>query len=152
MRCIECDYILDGNESGRCPECGRVFDAGDAKTFRRPEAPNSRLAIMMLYLMMQTPAVVISLVHTQAYDPQYLQWSGFADLLRLVCGPCSGLAHHLNDPWSVVGLFVCTWTVLMLTVCFTRVRRAPYWAHFILALTFMTSGCCTAVYSGSYNT
>src|SRR3954453_2978756 len=30
--CWDCDYPLAGIESGRCPECGRGFDAEDERT------------------------------------------------------------------------------------------------------------------------
>jgi hypothetical protein len=33
MYCRRCDYILDGIDSHRCPECGRDFDPTDPKTF-----------------------------------------------------------------------------------------------------------------------
>ncbi len=33
--CLSCGYLLKGLSHSRCPECGRVFDANDARTFRR---------------------------------------------------------------------------------------------------------------------
>lgn len=33
MRCLECDYILDGLPENRCPECGAHFDPSDSWTF-----------------------------------------------------------------------------------------------------------------------
>ncbi len=35
MFCKRCRYNLTMIESRRCPECGRAFDAGDAKTYRK---------------------------------------------------------------------------------------------------------------------
>jgi len=34
MFCIGCDYVLDGLSEHRCPECGRVFDPEDRKSYR----------------------------------------------------------------------------------------------------------------------
>ncbi|MCA9290200.1 MAG: hypothetical protein KDA25_03665 [Phycisphaerales bacterium] len=34
MRCIGCDYSLDGLSADRCPECWRPFDPNDARTFK----------------------------------------------------------------------------------------------------------------------
>ncbi len=35
MNCLECNYNLKGSaEIGRCPECGRDFDAGNPTTYR----------------------------------------------------------------------------------------------------------------------
>ncbi|MEX2218100.1 MAG: hypothetical protein WD749_05010 [Phycisphaerales bacterium] len=36
MRCLSCGYTLAGVTSGRCPECGRGFDAADPETFDQP--------------------------------------------------------------------------------------------------------------------
>jgi hypothetical protein len=33
MECLSCRYSLVGLERGECPECGRGFDPGDARTF-----------------------------------------------------------------------------------------------------------------------
>lgn len=33
MFCLDCSYDLDGLEDSRCPECGRCFEADDARTF-----------------------------------------------------------------------------------------------------------------------
>ena len=34
MHCLSCDYNLKGASNGRCPECGRIFDAADPRTFQ----------------------------------------------------------------------------------------------------------------------
>lgn len=33
IRCKCCEYILDGLPENRCPECGRLFDPSDARTY-----------------------------------------------------------------------------------------------------------------------
>lgn len=48
-QCLGCGYALFGNESGRCPECGRGFDPLDAKTYDRG---NSGRALRMVGRML----------------------------------------------------------------------------------------------------
>src|SRR4051812_9581285 len=40
-KCMGCEYALYGNTTGRCPECGREFKAGDPTTY---DLGNSRAA------------------------------------------------------------------------------------------------------------
>ena len=35
-RCLGCGYLLRGLSVPRCPECGRPYDPGDARTYRDP--------------------------------------------------------------------------------------------------------------------
>ena len=35
MYCRKCFYALEGLDTNRCPECGRAFDPGDRRTYRR---------------------------------------------------------------------------------------------------------------------
>jgi len=49
-QCMGCGYALFGNESGRCPECGREFDPLDRKTFDRGNSERAdRLVRQMLF-------------------------------------------------------------------------------------------------------
>ena len=50
MYCISCRYDLRGSiDSGRCPECGRVFDPNDKRTYRTHPGltPNTRQRITL---------------------------------------------------------------------------------------------------------
>jgi len=40
-RCINCDYRLDGLTRPTCPECGKPFDARDARTYASPDEPQA---------------------------------------------------------------------------------------------------------------
>lgn len=40
-RCLDCGYRLFTNESGVCPECGRLFDSHDPTTFRVGDQPGA---------------------------------------------------------------------------------------------------------------
>ncbi len=39
MRCLSCKYDLRNLTENRCPECGRVFDPNDPRTFDDETAP-----------------------------------------------------------------------------------------------------------------
>jgi predicted amidophosphoribosyltransferase len=43
MRCLGCDYSLDGLAADRCPECWRPFDSNDSRTFK-PDAGDAIVA------------------------------------------------------------------------------------------------------------
>lgn len=55
MRCLSCKYDLrnltrEGRGAGehRCPECGRVFDPDDPRTFRRSRVTTTRFWLIRL--------------------------------------------------------------------------------------------------------
>ena len=54
--CRNCLYQLDAAEAGRCPECGREYDAGDATTIllqpRRPTRAFKRAAVVGAVLVL----------------------------------------------------------------------------------------------------
>src|SRR4051812_952859 len=63
-RCLNCDYLLDGLDEGRCPECGGTFDAADPRTVRQPGAAGTaRVAVRRTgSAMSSTSAMTIWLV------------------------------------------------------------------------------------------
>ena len=48
MYCRGCEYILDGLDRNRCPECGRTFDPDDLATFHLGEVPRPRFRYPIL--------------------------------------------------------------------------------------------------------
>jgi uncharacterized paraquat-inducible protein A len=51
MWCLDCDYVLDGLNENRCPECGREFDRSDVHSFRRaPKTFVARVGVYALWL------------------------------------------------------------------------------------------------------
>ncbi len=63
-QCIACEYALYGNESGRCPECGREFNHADWTTYHSGTSKRAVRAVKrMLFcrmLMMITGCLVIA--------------------------------------------------------------------------------------------
>lgn len=52
MRCLGCGYTINDIARQQCPECGRVFDARDPRTFEREPWGSQRLHDAMARVMM----------------------------------------------------------------------------------------------------
>ncbi|MCC6907920.1 MAG: hypothetical protein IT430_08285 [Phycisphaerales bacterium] len=51
MHCLSCNYDLQNLAEHRCPECGRVFDPGDDRTFRSPDSARLRVPVNLVLLL-----------------------------------------------------------------------------------------------------
>ena len=56
------------------------------------------------------------------------------------CGPLAWSLYRLF-PWDLVAAFVMIWSVWLLIVCFTPLRKLPYWLHLILGMIWCLNGC-----------
>lgn len=61
-QCMCCGYALFGNESGRCPECGRGFDPLDRKTFDRGNSERADRLVRQLLLWRNATAFIWCMV------------------------------------------------------------------------------------------
>ncbi len=70
MYCRKCGYQLVGLSENRCPECGRVFDPGDGRTFlQRPKAWHARRrrrwVIGILLCLLLLPGLGLGFLYVQ---------------------------------------------------------------------------------------
>jgi len=53
VHCLSCGYDLQNLDGNHCPECGRIFDPSDDRTFQSPASarlslhPSVRLVILL---------------------------------------------------------------------------------------------------------
>jgi hypothetical protein len=59
VRCKNCHYALEGLTVHRCPECGRVFDPCDHKTFDDSEPLSLEDGTGLVILAIMVVAVVV---------------------------------------------------------------------------------------------
>ena len=52
MHCLSCQYDLQNLTEHRCPECGRIFDPNDDRTFQSPASSRLRLRVTSLALLL----------------------------------------------------------------------------------------------------
>ena len=58
MYCRRCEYVLDGLTDPRCPECGRVFDPAQRRSYRSRPRPRRRVRT----LLKLTAGAVVALI------------------------------------------------------------------------------------------
>ena len=63
-RCLHCDYLLDGLDEAKCPECGGTFDPQDLKSVREPGPAGTRRVVVRRAgtAMSSTPAMTLWLL------------------------------------------------------------------------------------------
>jgi hypothetical protein len=90
MHCINCDYSLNGLEGSRCPECGRIFDAKDPRTFRPLPAERRRLLAKLDAKSNLSPVIwcgciagLFAVIDFVATDMVLIQFTGCFGLLAL---------------------------------------------------------------------
>jgi hypothetical protein len=134
MYCRQCGYALVGLSEDRCPECGRVFDAGDRRAFlRHPHSYQRRRWIKRIALALGT-AVLLAVILVAAssawiYWQYHADWQAEQQAIRALEASVTGtfavviqterhgsaLLDHLAAPWNYrrervdsIGLFCTT--------------------------------------------
>lgn len=112
MQCLECQYELRGLEGRVCPECGREFDPGDARTFTSAglQERMQRRTVRLGLLGASMPLCMVGLMYLV----------GFVRMLG-----CMGevFAVPLEVIWVVLGLMVPVGVVLAIVCVIHTTKR-----------------------------
>ena len=109
VRCLNCDYLLDGLPTSVCPECGRPFDPDDPGTYFPPWF-RSRLAHR--------------LSRRWAAPPSILHMVCCVSLLHLATWPVPGAPRFAFDPLDFLAAGVAA---TGLTLAWILRRQAVGW-------------------------
>ena len=79
MRCLGCQYDLANLPEHRCPECGKIFDPSDPRTFDPKRAPvwSAKVDLVVLLVAAASPLIVLWALLGIVWG----QWIHFASLI-----------------------------------------------------------------------
>lgn len=75
MYCRQCGYELIGLSENRCPECGRVFDPTDRRTYlRHPKGWQRRMWLRRIAIGVLAATVLLAMLMTIVLAVAYQRW------------------------------------------------------------------------------
>lgn len=135
--CLGCRYDLRGLESNRCPECGRVFDPADARTWAASKERKGATAILIIIYLIPlalSTALWVNFVFTRG--PRY-NLVGVGTAIRAIAlSACGPLLLLVPSPAASVVFWVC-WIGLLWG---TRLKHMPHGVHLAFALVWWLIG------------
>ncbi len=82
MRCLSCKYDLRNLTENRCPECGRIFDPDDPRTFRDTSRKHRRWWIVELVIFSAVfYLIIVTLIVADEYGRRHWLRPTFSPIL-----------------------------------------------------------------------
>lgn len=108
LTCAKCGYLLWGNESGACPECGVAIPIQQLEKIRKTERPDNSESSRDL----QVPADTNDVRRGHGFGRHVMLTLAIGGPLSVVGFVCGALSAHVGDFFRIPSFILCPLTSL----------------------------------------